>query len=238
MHHRRKQRGFSLVELSISLVVIALLIAAVTQGSSLLRSARMKTILSEINEKQVWINSFRTVYSELPGDFEFAENYWGASNTDNGDNNAEISYKNASNVYEGFKAWQHLTFADIADKKFDGGPANPATTAPIPGTNIPASIVNGAGYMIDYGIFTHSSKNVLVLGKPVKGASLTVDGALKPNEGLLLDSKSDDGDPTTGAMRAEDGNSSSANSCVTASNIYSQTNEGRDCTLGIRLSTD
>ena len=49
------KKGFSLVELSIVLIIIGLLIAGVSSGSKLIKQARINSLINELNELK---NSF------------------------------------------------------------------------------------------------------------------------------------------------------------------------------------
>ncbi len=243
MHSTQRIKGFSLTELSISLVIIALLIAAVVQGGNLLRAAKLKTVASEFSEKQAWINGFRTIYDQLPGDFSFAADYWAAASTQSGDDNGQISFVDTTptpDVYEGYRAWEHLSYAQIADSQFSGGPASPASNPAIAGIDIPDSVISNAGYLLDYDNYTHADKNLLILGyaQAPSGTSLVVNGVISPQDAFQLDAKMDDNNPSTGSLRAKDGAASSANTCVTSGNAYATTLTDLDCTLGFRLSTE
>jgi prepilin-type N-terminal cleavage/methylation domain-containing protein len=240
-HHHT--RGFSLTELSIALVIIALLLAAVSQGENILRAAKLKSITSEMSEKQAWINGFRTIYSQLPGDFSYAVDYWGAaSGTLSGNDNGAIAFLE-SGVYEGYRAWEHLSHAQIADTNFRGGPASPATTAAIVNEDIPNSVISNAGYLLGHALYNFTATNVLVLGRPAvpSGSTLNVNGALSAQEAFNLDTKIDDGSPITGSLQAANGVSSLANSCVdttSSPNRFNVQQTGIDCTLGFRLATE
>lgn len=233
-----RNSGFSLTELSIVLVVVALLIAAVVQGANLLKSAKLKTVGSEFSEKQAWINGFRTIYNQLPGDFSYAANYWAAASTLSGDEDGEIEFYNGS-AYEGYRAWEHLFYAEIADSEFSGGPSSPSTTAAQIGVDIPDSVVSNAGYFLDFSNLTFTV-NVLSFGAPLSPSSnnMRLDGALSPQDAFKLDAKLDDNNPTTGSLRADDGVNSNANDCVTAGGVYDTTKTGIDCIIGYKLSTE
>lgn len=59
--------GFTLLELSISLVVMSLLISAVISGKNLIDAAKIKKIYSEKSAFEIGIVSFKTKYGFLPG---------------------------------------------------------------------------------------------------------------------------------------------------------------------------
>ena len=60
--------AFSLIELSIVLIIIGLLIAGVTGGSSLIESAKITRISTEFKNYEQALYSFYSLYDRLPGD--------------------------------------------------------------------------------------------------------------------------------------------------------------------------
>lgn len=68
--------GFSLLELSIVLVMIGLLAGGVTYGRDLIRESEMRSLMSDIKKYHTAIISFRDKYRALPGDFNKAGLIW------------------------------------------------------------------------------------------------------------------------------------------------------------------
>lgn len=62
------QRGFTLIELAIVLVVIGVLAGAVLVGQDLIEAARVSGTISQIQKYQTATNTFREKYGYLPGD--------------------------------------------------------------------------------------------------------------------------------------------------------------------------
>ena len=61
------KKGFSLIELSIVLIIIGLLVAGITGGSSLIKSAELRAVMTDIRNYQTAINAYYTSRGELPG---------------------------------------------------------------------------------------------------------------------------------------------------------------------------
>lgn len=73
---KKRTRAFTLIELSISIIIIGLLIGGITAGSSLVKTAAVRSIISEYETFQTAIVNFKSQYGALPGDFSKASNFW------------------------------------------------------------------------------------------------------------------------------------------------------------------
>jgi len=111
--------GFTLTELAMSLVIVAFITAGVLQGDNLIKAAKGRAVSSEVQSHKVAVNSFYAKYTAYPGDFADAEDYWGVANTDDGDDDGKIEFISGS-VYEGYRAWQHLSYARMINDDFFG----------------------------------------------------------------------------------------------------------------------
>jgi len=80
------KKGFTLIELSIVLLILFLITGGIIGGSKLIEQAQMKKFITEYKKIKKDIREFILVYGSLPGDFHRATEYWGAD-TVNGDNN-------------------------------------------------------------------------------------------------------------------------------------------------------
>ena len=60
-------KGFSLIELSIVLIIIGLLVAGITGGASLIKSAELRSVMSEVRNYQTAVNAYYTATGKLPG---------------------------------------------------------------------------------------------------------------------------------------------------------------------------
>jgi prepilin-type N-terminal cleavage/methylation domain-containing protein len=64
----KNQKGFTLVEIAIVLVIIGLLIGGILQGRSMIQNARVKRLVNDMEGLRTAVLTFQDRYSMLPGD--------------------------------------------------------------------------------------------------------------------------------------------------------------------------
>lgn len=115
------------MELSIVMVIIALIVAAIFGSSKLQDKAKLQAVIVEIKNIQSAVYNFQTTYKDLPGDMKDAYNYWDskdcgfAANVNgtrqercNGDGNQQMGWDGQSgHCLEMHNFWNHLHFADL-----------------------------------------------------------------------------------------------------------------------------
>jgi prepilin-type N-terminal cleavage/methylation domain-containing protein len=62
------KHGFTLIELSIVLVIIGLIVGGILVGRDLISAAAVRAQISQIERYHTAANTFRTKYAYLPGD--------------------------------------------------------------------------------------------------------------------------------------------------------------------------
>jgi prepilin-type N-terminal cleavage/methylation domain-containing protein len=204
-----KKSAFSLIELSIVLIIIGLLIAGITGGASLIKSSELRSVMSEAKSYQVAVNSFYTQYDSYPGDTDISV---GSNSTFAGNRNNQIQYAIANGVvaatavagFEGIDAWQDLRDIGAIDLNltFAGGSTISGSSASVftPITNIPGSKIKGGGWAFDYNI--SSLQNVVVLTGKTK--SITP-GALAASTTLVNNHFNSAGTANSAALKCSTG---------------------------------
>jgi len=163
-----KKSAFSLIELSIVLIIIGLLIAGVTGGASLIKSSQLRSVMGEARGYAVAVNAFNSQFNGIPGDFPTA-----IGNSVGGDNDSTIEYYGAATLAgsESSNAWAALRTIGAIDS-ISLTPVI-ATTAPVFGatatSTAPASRIQSAGWVFDYRTYTEgaaataANQNVVIL---------------------------------------------------------------------------
>ncbi len=235
-----KKNGFTLLELSIVIVIIGLIVAGISAGSSLVRQASIRTIATELKNFEVAINSFRLQYDALPGDMLNAHDYWqSACATDADDCNGNGNHYLFGDVAEEWMFWKHLALSQIISGEFTG--------AAVDGTfgagncqsdvNIPSGPIASSAYRIESNSAVLNTNNykdphyVIQYGANVNDVASTACTdlpVLTPAEASSIDVKIDDGRASYGLLQFKD--STTATDCLTGGD-FDLSNQTYECRL-------
>lgn len=251
--------GFTLVELSIVIVIIGLIIGGITAGQSMVRQAELRSVITDIDKYSTSINTFKSKYLALPGDMANATDFWGAQHatpatcyttastsalTCNGNGNGIISTADGGTTSsEMFRAWQHLANAGLIEGTFNGVASTGGTAYAVIGTNVPASKVSGGGYTLagwsynyagDSNLFAANYGHIILFGAQYTNYE-TEGPLLTPQDAWSMDTKIDDGKPAYGKVKSFKQGSSMTPSCLTTAvettSAYAVTTSGQLCSL-------
>ena len=90
---QRSREGFTLMELSIVLVIIGLLVGGIMVGKEMIRSSQLQSILKDLDKYNAAILVFKDKYKFLPGDLPNATQFWGvAHNANDGTNHTSTCF--------------------------------------------------------------------------------------------------------------------------------------------------
>lgn len=199
----RSQGGFTLIELSIVLVIIGLIVGGVLVGQDLIKAAELRATISQLEKYNAAVNTFRTKYNGVPGDLvnasTFGLNTTGITTAENGNGLLARAAGNATYDDETAAFFRHLTQANMISEPVTGTDFTAANVAAI-GSYAPTSKY-GRGVRILAA--TASGLNYFYLANvSVAAGVLTFSDALSPLDAFNVDSKMDDGNPTTGIASA------------------------------------
>ncbi len=238
------QRGFTLVELAIVLMIVGLLIGGVLRGQEMMKVAKASATIKQINSYVGAIAAFRDRYNAWPGDMNNARVQVPNCNTDtsceNGNGNNIVGALTlfwaggqSGIASENTQFWKHLSMA-----KFVSG-VNIGASAPMWGESHPISPLAG-GYTIittqdgGEGSFASGTMVLRLHGAlNANAANIEEEPSASPFEARYIDTKMDDGLPATGNVRAKaNGNGAAVANCE----VQYDSSETKFCVMAFALN--
>lgn len=236
MRHPKTIQGFSLVELSIVLVILGLLTGGILAGQSLIRAAEWRASIAQSRSYMTAIYTFRDKYMGVPGDISNATKFWGSdtgtacsnspvagdrvAKTLTCDGNGNGAIGDGSYNYEAFRLWQQLANAGLIEGSYTGVTGPNSTVDPVAGQNVPMGKIAKSSFSFRYlsadnaDLFAGTYGNLMTFGQATDYWSL---GALfKPEEVWNLDTKLDDGKPAIGKVRSRHSYAGVVSTCLTS----------------------
>ncbi len=211
--------GFTLIELSIVLVIIGLIIGGVLVGQDLIKAAEVRATVGQIEKYNTAVNTFRGKYNGIPGDLVYSSaSAFGLTSrnggTGRGDGNGLLESSAAGGTLpcaETVLFYTDLTSASLIDGSFVGADGSIAGTSCTTSASAAATstLVPVAKIGKGNNIFAYAALGInyfqLIGGVSAISNAGAVTGALKaltPAEAYQMDLKVDDGYPLTGSVRA------------------------------------
>lgn len=245
----RDQRGFTLIEMSIVLVIIGLIVGGILKGQEVIESARQKNMATLYDQLRSAQNTFVDRYRALPGDYNEASTKIHASMV-NGNQNGYLG------TGTGFTSVAGIAGADgsvgeyqayfnmlIAAGLFGGGQITAGTSA-ITGFSggavespFPAGPWSNSGLSAIQGThegLTAAPAPVTTIWLRLANTSATINAAAAPltaASAFQIDSKFDDGLPGTGRIRNTNLTTTPCGGIAAEYSVAGATSGARQCDL-------
>lgn len=207
------ETGFTLVELSIVLVIIGLIVGGVLTGRDMIRAAEIRSTISQLEGYNTAVNTFRDKFGGIPGDLvaSRATQFGMVTRTGaagHGDGNRLVEGCAAGATAAGCETvlfWRDLSSASMVEDTYGTATDALAPTSTAATLLFPAAKL-GQGNFIGVYPGTNGRNNFQLAG--ITGIDSATAGeydltqGLTPQTAFNLDDKIDDGNPATGSVRA------------------------------------
>jgi len=221
--------AFSLVEMSVVLIIIGILVASATAAGKMIANSKLRKVVQKFEQYNAATNSFYGVYGKLPGDLDIASKYWTScvtvgSNPCDGDGDNVLD-----RGYEDLRFWHHLTLSKILPGNYPGSNASGDADENRAGENVPASIFQGGCYTarsVAEGFGKAYNAGILI-GKEQSG-SICKNAIFLAKEAEFIDFKLDNGIPNTGKIMSRHGYDMTSGECA-SSGAYNTTETEVKC---------
>lgn len=229
-----KQKGFTLVEIAIVMVIIGLLLGAVLKGQNLINSARVRNMADQNSSIQAAYYGFIDRYRAVPGDMPdvLARQAIGSNNLAaniGGNGNGNLTGEAGGSPEDWGEAaalWAHLSAANFIVGSYEGAAAGDGSyTANI---DTPVNAFGGRVILWRTNLYEADDDSVatsrlgFVVGRSTPASVLSE-----------LDTKVDDGRPETGVLRLTIGVVGEAHgqdaTCMDANAVWDVSSDSQDC---------
>jgi len=234
----KNQRGFTLVELAIVMIIIGLLIGGILKGQELVANAQLTATVAQIKGIDGALSTFRDKYSTLPGDMQNPNtrlrDCTAVPCSRSGNGNGRIQQgNNRPNVAvaansEGLVAFTHMAAADLISGVDINGTANF-------GSALPEAKIGG-GFWIGFtadgdlgaGVEGVRPGHYLVLNGIVGNVAANSTTGITATQAAQIDRKMDDG-------QARSGDVQSAGSNCNNDEVYEEAETTSSCSVFVRV---
>jgi prepilin-type N-terminal cleavage/methylation domain-containing protein len=250
-------KGFTLIELAIVVVVLGILVSGIVTGQSIIRSANVNSTINDIQKMQTAMRAFELEFGSQPGDFDEAYDYWGnecGTNTDNsrhgcigdgdlcidGSQNLVCNMGDNAHIGDMRRSFVHLVLSGIhPDLPYITDSRDPTNCTV--GDTIPATAVGG-GYIVGSEIRNNA---FMYFFKPENYTATSnwciyggYSGSVTPAMLKKIDNKLDDGNGRRGRIHSilnVLSDSYSGTDCDDADGNFNLSNEEKSCGFRVEL---
>lgn len=129
----RQRHGFTLVELSVVLLVIALVVGGILISKEMIHNAELRQTVAQFEQFNTAVQAFKEKYQCLPGDCQTADSF-GLASSSNGDGNGVIGFPGGCDYsdsceedarHEYIDFWYHLSATRLIPHGFQPAVGSP-----------------------------------------------------------------------------------------------------------------
>ncbi|HMV17869.1 MAG TPA: prepilin-type N-terminal cleavage/methylation domain-containing protein [Rhodocyclaceae bacterium] len=186
-----RQRGFTLVEIAVVLVIIGLLLGGVLKGQELINSAKVKSLINDFRNVATFAYAYQDRFRALPGDDAGAASHLSggvkaSTGGTAGNGRIEGNWNSTTATDEAVLFWQHVRLANLAS----GDGRNPGLEGLVILDWLPRNAAGGRTGITGVAPITGWAGNFFVCQDNIPGSlARQVDIAM------------DDGQPAAGSVR-------------------------------------
>lgn len=242
---RHNTHAFTLIELSIVLVILGLIVGGIIGGQAMVASAKLQQQVKQFSGFLTSYNAFKMQYDAIPGDMRDATDYW-PSGTTSGNGDGFIQKGGGSPLYcqdansfggENREFFKQLELADLITKR-----STSSYPTAIDETKGMVACSREGIWQQQWNGHTVSASAMLALtiGDPKNTTAWGLKddlGIFLPRQAHSIDEKMDDGEPKEGVIVSWKGRGNTSN-CLTNSTLTAQYALGgsqTSCQLGYIL---
>lgn len=261
--YERYRAGFSLIELSIVLMIMGFLAGIVAMGKNLMHEASIQQAITELSAYKGFALQFKGRYGGWPGDMFDASRLWGTGGAStacpgvinmipslgsggcNGDGDDVIELDTVSdggNNSEPLRAWQHLVLSGLIVGAYPGI-GTPQVDRAVIGATVPFSELGKDIGFFYYNYTGQPQDNVVGMGGFFSAATVNDGPILTPYEAQAIDYKLDDGYPLPGrgeiVVPASQGTATNTSGCFNntqSGGRYNLTVDEKLCSISYKLT--
>jgi prepilin-type N-terminal cleavage/methylation domain-containing protein len=185
------QKGFTLVEIAIVLVIIGLLLGGILKGQEMITQAKIKNVMADMSGVSAAMYGYHDRYKALPGDDPKANRWTGVTvPTSAGNGVIEGTYADTTVTNESMMFWNHLRLAGFVSGTGATNPFNAVSG------KMGVQTGDGSG-PTPAGVLGETATTKHFTGLIMCSANL-------PDKiAISVDAQMDDGDGTKGSIRAQ-----------------------------------
>jgi prepilin-type N-terminal cleavage/methylation domain-containing protein len=180
---KRRQTGFTLVEIAIVIVLIGLLMGGILKGQEMVTQAKIKNIIADFSGISAAYAGYQDRYRMVPGDDPYAGQRWAGATPGNGNGQVSGKYNSQDPADESRLWWAHL--------RRSGFVAGAGTLQPFNAVTGMIGVQTGDG----------ASPSGPALGGFV--SLIACMAGLPDKVAIAIDIQMDDGVPATGTVRGQ-----------------------------------